>query len=287
MQCVNYVSPPPNGFEETFQYSALNPYAVNIKTFQTEDIVPLHYAETIEILLCDALQGELVIDSNRYTLGDQQVFVIPPRTVHSNNIRPGNGTLHILQISFQEMERYFNIRNFLMLHSCSVSQLDYCCPDYDAVCAVVNGLKQHDGDLFACLPLILQLFSILSQYRDPSRSSTPHTPQLREVSLQALIRWTYENYSRKITIEEAAQMTGYSKYHFCNRFKTLTGMTYLQYLNTVRVSKACLMLRSGASVQTVCRDAGFENVSHFIQVFKRIQHTTPHKYASHQKQHNP
>ena len=28
-----------------------------------------------------------------------------------------------------------------------------------------------------------------------------------------------------------------------------------------------------------CRNCGFENVSHFIQLFKRIQHITPYQYA--------
>ena len=95
-----------------------------------------------------------------------------------------------------------------------------------------------------------------------------------------MIRWTHENFARKITIDEAAKISGYSKYHFCSRFKALTGMTYMHYLNTVRVSKACFMLRNGDSVQNVCRNCGFENVSHFIQLFKRIQHMTPYQYAS-------
>ena len=70
-------------------------------------------------------------------------------------------------------------------------------------------------------------------------------------------------------------MTGYSKYHFCSRFKSLTGMTYLNYLNSVRVRRACLLLQQGESVQAVCRATGFENVSYFIQMFKKIRHVTP------------
>ena len=94
-----------------------------------------------------------------------------------------------------------------------------------------------------------------------------------------MIRWTNENFARKITIDEVASMTGYSKYHFCSRFKSLTGMTYLNYLNSVRVRRACLLLQQGESVQAVCRATGFENVSYFIQMFKKIRHVTPHQYA--------
>lgn len=283
MQCVYMDSRLPNGFEEQFFFSAQMPYTINIKQFQTEDVVPLHYAETIEILLCDQLCGEIVIDNRHYRMEGQQLFVIPPYTVHSNIVRPGEGTMYVFKINFREMDRYFNVGNFLELRNCSLSQLEYLCPEYGTVRGIVEELIQQDGELAECLPLIMQLFVVLSRHVDSSRNSSQGNARLRDSSLQELIRWTHENYSRKISIDEVASMTGYSKYHFCSRFRTLTGMTYLHYLNTVRVSKACLLLRNGVSVQVVCRACGFEDVSYFIQMFKRIQHMTPHQYASQMK----
>ncbi len=287
MQCVYFKSDLPNGFEEQFVFSAQMPYTINIKKFQTEDIVPLHYAETLEMLLCDGLCGEIVIDNQRYTLDGQQLFVIPPYTVHSNNVRPGSGTMYVFKICFQEMDRYINISNFLATRDISLSQLQYFCPEYNAVMEIVNGLMIHDGDLMQCLPLILRLFMVLSRYTEPERTKASGHTQFKGSSLQDLIRWTNENYSRKITIEEAAKISGYSKYHFCSRFKALTGMTYMNYVNSVRVASACLMLRNGDAVQTVCRNCGFENTSHFIQTFKRIQHMTPYQYATQKRRLSP
>lgn len=280
MQCVYYDDRLPNGFEEQFFFSAQMPYTIQIKGFQTEDIVPLHYAQTLELLLCDHLSGEMVIDNHHYPLEGQQLFAIPPYTVHSNIVRPGNGTMYVIKINFQEMDRYFNVNNLLSLRNCTLSQLDYRCDAYEEVRDVVEKLIARDGDLFACIGLLMELFGILSRHADSSRSTEPVASRFRESSLQEMIRWTHENFTRKITIDEAAQISGYSKYHFCSCFKALTGMTYMHYLNTVRVSKACFMLRNGDSVQNVCRNCGFENVSHFIQLFKRIQHMTPYQYAS-------
>ena len=279
MQCVYYDDRLPNGFEEQFFFSSHMPYTIQIKRFQTEDIVPLHYAETIELLLCDDLEGEIVIDNHRFLLKGQQLFVIPPYTVHSNIVRRGGGTMYVIKVNFEEMDRYIQVRNLLSLRNCTLSQLDYKCDAYDAVREVVTQLIRQDGDLFACIGQLLKLFGILSLHADTSRSPEQAVSRFRGSSLQEMIRWTHENYARKITIEEAAKISGYSKYHFCSRFKSLTGMTYMHYLNTVRISKACIMLRSGETVQNVCRNCGFENVSHFIQLFKRIQHITPHQYA--------
>ena len=286
MQCVYYGDRLPNGFEERAYFSPQMPYTICIKEFQMEDIVPLHYADTIELLLCENLCGEIVIDNQRFALEGEQLFVIPPYTLHSNNIRPGSGTMYVFKICFQEMDRYFNVQNYLALKDLSLSQAQYLCPAYAEVKAIVQRLIAQDGDLMACLPLIMELFLELSRHMNRSQSGVSTYARFKSSSLQELIRWTNENYNRKIAIEEVAKMAGYSKYHFCSRFKAETGTTYMSYLNSVRVSHACLMLRHGDSVQTVCRNCGFENTSHFIQIFKRIQHMTPHQYAIQQKKLN-
>lgn len=283
MHCVYLDDRLPNGFEEQFSFSQQMPYTIHIKHFSTEDIVPLHYAQTVELLLCEDLCGEIVIDSHHYSLEGRQLFVIPPYTVHANNIRPGSGTMYVLKISLEEMDRYIRLRSILSLNHSELSQLCYLCPEYPGARRIVDGLIERDGDLPGCLGLMMELFLLLSRHVDRSRSTSSGQTRFRESSLQELIRWTNENYARKITIEEVAKKTGYSKYHFCSRFKALTGMTYMNYLNSVRVEHACLMLRNGDSVQTVCRNAGFENVSHFIQLFKRIRHVTPYQYAREQK----
>lgn len=281
VQCVYDDDRLPDGFEEHVQFSAQMPYTVRIKHFRTEDIVPLHYAETLEVLLCDGLCGEIVIDTKRFPLGGQQLFVIPPYTVHANTVHPGDGTMYVFKVCLREMERYFSAENLLAIRGASLDGLQYACPAYAAAKEIVCRLMAHDGDLTDCLSTVVDLFALLSHYADHERSGQPAHP--RALGLQQLIRWTNENCARKITIEEVAAMTGYSKYHFCSRFKAQTGMTYMHYLNSVRISRACLLLKSGDAVQTVCRSCGFENTSHFIQAFKKIQGMTPRQYAAEQR----
>ena len=286
MQCVYYGDRLPNGFEERRFFSPLMPYTISIKEFQMEDIVPLHYADTIELLLCENLCGEIVIENQRFALEGEQLFVIPPYTLHSNVVQPGGGTMYVFKICFQEMDRYFHVQNYLALKNLSLSQVEYLCPAYPAVKAIIQRLIERDGDLMACLPSIPELFWELSHHMNRRQNTASAYTRFRSSGLQEVIRWTNENYSRKVAIEEVAKMAGYSKSHFCSRFKADTGTTYMNYLNSVRVSHACLMLRNGDSVKTVCRSCGFENTSHFIQIFKRIQHMTPHQYAMQQKKYN-
>ena len=47
-----------------------------------------------------------------------------------------------------------------------------------------------------------------------------------------------ENFTRAITLEETAEVTGFSKFHFSRIFKQCMNMTFYEYLNNRRVSKA-------------------------------------------------
>lgn len=280
MNCIYYNDKTPNGFEENFDYAKEAPYTLRIKQFQEENIVPLHYAKTMEVLVCDGLKGQVIIDNNRYTLGGEQVFVIPPYTVHSNSIEICDGTQYVFKVSFSALEHYVNIPHLLEDSGRPLQNLSYVCPEYGAVKELIDKLIRLDGDLCACLPVVMQLFELFSRYQTPGRETGRDSSRLNSDSLQTLINWTQENYMKKISLDQVARMMGYSKFYFCNRFKELTGITYLSYLNSVRVSNACLRLQNGQPVQKVCADCGFENVSYFIQVFKRVQHITPHQYAA-------
>jgi len=279
MQCVSFDNQRPEAFEEQIPFTRQMPYRVQVKHFSEEDVVPLHYGNTLEILLCDCLEGQISIDSQRFDFGDRQLFVIPPHAVHATTIAPCKGTQYVIKISPDDLSHYCDVTNYLECCGCQISQLAYCCPAYSEAERLVDDLIRNDGNLSRCLISILELLLLLSRYTDINRESVGIQSRFKTSTLRELVKWTHQNYMRKVTIEDAAAFVGYSKYHFCARFKALTGMTYLNYLNSVRISHACRLLVSGASVQAVCREVGFENLSYFIQLFRRLCHVTPHQYA--------
>ena len=59
----------------------------------------------------------------------------------------------------------------------------------------------------------------------------------------------------------------------------MTGFTYYEYLTSARISYASKLLQNGQSVKETCYMAGFENVSYFVQLFKKRLGVTPREYA--------
>jgi len=94
-----------------------------------------------------------------------------------------------------------------------------------------------------------------------------------------ILQFTLTQSLRKVKIKEVADVANLSAEAFCRYFKLRTGKTYTNFLNEVRVSNACKMLiEKEKSIQEICFETGFANLSHFNRTFKRITGKTPTRY---------
>ena len=88
-----------------------------------------------------------------------------------------------------------------------------------------------------------------------------------------------ENYSENITLTDVAKQFNIDMYYLSHTFKKMSGYTFKQYLIAQRLSKAKeLLLTTPKSVTEVCMCCGFNNVSHFIRLFKKNEGLSPLKY---------
>ena len=88
------------------------------------------------------------------------------------------------------------------------------------------------------------------------------------------------HYAEAIDLEAIADEAYFSKFHFIKQFKTIYGQTPHQYLIAVRVEKAMGLLNEGLAVSEVCYAVGFESVSSFSGLFKRVAGMTPSAYLA-------
>ena len=92
------------------------------------------------------------------------------------------------------------------------------------------------------------------------------------------------NYANDIDVNNIADEAYFSKFHFIRQFKTIYGKTPHQYLKEVRIEKAMQLLQTNISVSEVCYSVGFESISSFSGLFKRIVGMTPSAYLTQQLQ---
>jgi AraC-like DNA-binding protein len=97
--------------------------------------------------------------------------------------------------------------------------------------------------------------------------------------MNAILSFTFRESHRKIYLREVAAMASLSAEAFCRYFKMHTQKTFTTFLNEVRVSNACqMLLKKDTPIQDVCYRSGFNNVSNFNRMFKRVIGKSPSKY---------
>jgi len=270
---------PSENSEEYSVYSWGSPYSVNIKTFNMEDIVPIHYAKTLEIAVCENLIGTFTINNKTYELeNNNQAFVVTPYVLHSSRIKPCAGTEYIIKFDLEVLGNFVDISNLLAYDNQRIEQLNERCRYFDEVLEITKELIEHDDNFIVCIRLLISLVDVLRRNMQQFVAAEKPGYMLQNAKLRDVIQWTEKNYANKITIEDAARNVGYSKSYFCTYFKRLAGKSYIDYLNHVRIYNACRMLKAGESVNKVCERVGFESNSYFIRLFKKIQGLTPKQY---------
>ncbi len=112
-----------------------------------------------------------------------------------------------------------------------------------------------------------------------AKGSSNHQPLLTEkndIRLQSSIDFLVKNYSEPITLEDCAKIASMSPSHYSRLFHSLTAMTFKEYLNKIRVEKACLFLyEKDYSVTELSIAVGFNSSSYFGHVFKQQTGMTP------------
>lgn len=93
------------------------------------------------------------------------------------------------------------------------------------------------------------------------------------------IKFIQNNLRQPISINRLAYDLNMSETNFCNSFKKVMGITPKEYITNLKLTLAKEMLKN-QNVTEVAFDLGYENISHFIALFKNKYGITPKQYKS-------
>jgi AraC-like DNA-binding protein/ligand-binding sensor protein len=88
-----------------------------------------------------------------------------------------------------------------------------------------------------------------------------------------------EHQSEDLSLGQVAKAVNTSTFHFCKLFKKATGLNFTDYVSRVRVEKAKnLLLNPNLRISEIAYEVGFQSLTHFNRVFKRITGQSPTHY---------
>lgn len=129
------------------------------------------------------------------------------------------------------------------------------------------------------LPLLLQLLNKIAEGEGVSISDHLEKmpfKKIDETRLSMIYLYTMDNFYKEIKLKEIAKLIHMVPNAFCHYFRSRTGMTYFDFLISVRIEQACKLLKdNNDSITSVCHDCGFSNLSNFNRYFKSKTGKTP------------
>lgn len=122
----------------------------------------------------------------------------------------------------------------------------------------------------------LALTSLLTTFTD---SVPPSQTEITPDWLRAALAYIQSHYYENLNLEKIAGEVNISKYHLAKSIKNHTGVTFIKYLNHIRLEEAKKLLSdTNLPVSIISELVGFESESYFITLFKQDENITPLKF---------
>ncbi|KUY29813.1 AraC family transcriptional regulator [Elizabethkingia ursingii] len=96
-----------------------------------------------------------------------------------------------------------------------------------------------------------------------------------KIRMGTIYNYIHENYHENPNVNDIAEKVHLSTAAFCRYFKKQAGITFTEFVNRYRISQSKTLLLKKDTIAEVCYKVGFESISYFSTLFKRIVGETP------------
>jgi AraC-like DNA-binding protein len=124
--------------------------------------------------------------------------------------------------------------------------------------------------------LLLELLIVISRLVESSPEKHLEYPNQVHKKISEITRYINNNYEKQITLKLISDTFYISPYYLSRTFKEVTGFTFLEYLNSVRIKEAQkLLAETRLNITEISDRAGFQSSTSFGRVFKSINQISP------------
>ena len=120
--------------------------------------------------------------------------------------------------------------------------------------------------------VIKMLFAHESQQTAPNHRAEP-------VEIWKARKFIEEHSGEELSLRRVAKAVNISPNHLSEKFKQVTGINFVEYVARTRFENACDLLRNpNLRISEIAFATGFQSLSQFNRVFKRISRKSPSQY---------
>lgn len=284
-------SPKKNIFKETLPRGTIV-FPVQYSLCNTENPfydLPLHWHEDFEIIHVISGQYNVYISDHEYKMEKDDICIIPGKIIHGDGTEKNSCIFESVVFDINLLRQYsYSPDVFISDILNSNIYLNNIIPSTNTEIVTVMKLafeamkeKSEGFDSIVSGYLLILLGLIKKQKLYTEKNYLSDHKKRRVEQIGAVMHQIQKYYYKDISLEDMAETAGLSPKYFCRLFKEMTDHSPVEYLNWVRINKACSMLRETSDKLMVIADnCGFNDFSYFIKIFRRYKGMTPFKYRT-------
>ncbi|WP_372768278.1 AraC family transcriptional regulator [Pseudoalteromonas sp.] len=257
-----------------------------------------HYHPEYEICLTLNSKGMRHIGDHIEEYGDLDlVFVGPnlPHTWQSESNKDGTEQIvYVAQIPVKWLDKlvrdHKELQGMMSLLARSLKGIKF--SEVCASSAKTLFEQMENASVTQRLILLLELLSVMQQDCEQQTLSSPMFAFGKQMEkdngkLNQVIEFIYAHYTESLYADQLAELAHMSTNHFHRYFKQRTETTLTEFINRLRIGKACkLLVTSTSPISVISDQCGFNNVSNFNRRFLAIKGCTPRKFRQQLINHN-
>jgi transcriptional regulator GlxA family with amidase domain len=145
--------------------------------------------------------------------------------------------------------------------------------------ALVHDMNRHSQAPYTAIQSSKALVHDMNRHSQAPYTVFQFQKEHTDEAIKNSQKWIEENYTQDFDFDNISRKLGMSRRTFERRFKKATGDTPLAYLQRTRVEAAKRMLEiSSNTFDEICHSLGYENSSHFRELFKKHTKLLPTEY---------
>ena len=261
---------------------------------------PPHWHFPIEMVMPIENNYTVIVNNETYVLKPYEILFIAPGVIHST-ISPPTGIRFFFQVeiswlksitsvnqilTFMGSTSLFNKENSPDIHDSLVLLYEDICSEYlnseefsAGTCTELNKNLLSEPIIYS--KFLEMLYLIGSNHINNVSSELGGNTKKNEYldKIMSVCNYIDDHFADDITLDDMAQLAGFSKFHFSRLFKQVTSQTLYRYINQQRISYAEILLDDPKiPITQIAIQSGFSSSSSFIRMFKLIKNCTPSEF---------
>lgn len=246
----------------------------------------------MEIIVCKENHYAVISCGRTYTLEAGDILIIPPYMLHA---LPGNacGARFIYLIDIDMLRCFQDYKTlspaFIEPYLCTAAlRPDIYRHIYDSLMRMADIYFSHQVFWeISIYSILLEVFTTVgaNYFRQNSQRAVKNADSGQTENyllFSNLLNFIDTHYADDLTLEQAAEYIGFSKYHFTRLFKQHTNTTFHNYLCYKRIQAVQSLLTENRDrpITDIAFCCGFNNLTTFSRCFNKYTGCSPTEYRN-------